>query len=320
LSDLIANHFAGSASGTLPAWMVDKMSICLMEGYEDLEVVGESFYQDNLWRLVGGQGRPEVRVRMDVYAILAAEDDNAYDVNAVGVWIQGLKVGHLSRADALRLRPGLLSLQAEHHEPIALEGVISGGGMRANGPGQLGVFLSYDPEAFGLPAPETTPYADERLRSALGAELAASKPSPYDLMWMHHVCDDDVRGIRALREALANESNVIGRHFIYAELEAALYRCRDVFSSALDEYDDTCRRHDTEMDAIRSACLAYWGKVPVVETYKQMAIRQQKRHDYRLALWWADRGLSVYGDDAARQEAVDDLRYRAAKYRQHLGA
>jgi hypothetical protein len=39
---------------------------------------------------------------------LAAEADNPDDANAVSVWVQGLKVGYLSRDDARRYRPGLL--------------------------------------------------------------------------------------------------------------------------------------------------------------------------------------------------------------------
>ena len=35
--------------------------------------------------------------------------------------------------------------------------------------------------------------------------------------------------------------------------------------------------------------MAYWGKVPVLDMYRQMAIRQQKQHDYGQAL----RGLGV---------------------------
>jgi hypothetical protein len=46
-----------------------------------------------------------------------------------------------------------------------------------------------------------------------------------------------------------------------------------------------------------------------------MAIRQQKAHNYDQALWWAERGLAVYGGDCARPEAVEDLRKRAVKYR-----
>ena len=43
----------------------------------DLEVVGESFYQDNLRRLAGA--RPGEPVRAEITAVLAAEDDNPCD-------------------------------------------------------------------------------------------------------------------------------------------------------------------------------------------------------------------------------------------------
>jgi len=61
-----------------------------------------------------------------------------------------LKVGHLSRANARRYRPGLLSLQRRYGQPVALSGVIVGGGIPEDGPGQLGVFLRHDPADFGL--------------------------------------------------------------------------------------------------------------------------------------------------------------------------
>ena len=89
--------------------MRDGMEVQLYEGREDLEVVGEASYQDNLWRIVGGGHSPDGRVREDILAVLAAEPDNPYDANAVTVWIQGLKVGYLSREDPRRYRPGLLA-------------------------------------------------------------------------------------------------------------------------------------------------------------------------------------------------------------------
>jgi len=56
-------------------------------------------------------------------------------------WVDGLMVGYLPRDEAVRLRPGLLALQERKGKPIALEGVIVGGGLRDDGPGRLGVFL-----------------------------------------------------------------------------------------------------------------------------------------------------------------------------------
>jgi hypothetical protein len=134
-----------------PAQVRDGIQAMLLGGNEDLEVVGESHYQENLWRLVSPRRRGD-QVRCAVQASLVAEDDNPYDANAVAVWVQGLKVGHLSRDDARRYRPGLLSLQDRYSQPIALLGAIVGGGIREDGPGRLGVFLRHDPADFGLPA------------------------------------------------------------------------------------------------------------------------------------------------------------------------
>ena len=53
--------------------------------------------------------------------------------------------------------------------------------------------------------------------------------------------------------------------------------------------------------------MAKWGKVPLLDTYRQMAIRQQKKKDWEACKWWAERGLALYGKRAAREEAVEDL-------------
>ena len=135
--------------GETSASVRDGIEVALLDGNDDLDVVGESYYQENLWRLVGPRW-PDERVRQPVYAVLIAEDDNPYDANAVAVWVQGLKVGHLSRANARRCRPGLLGLQRRYGQPVALSGVIVGGGIREDGPGRLGVFLRHDPTDFGL--------------------------------------------------------------------------------------------------------------------------------------------------------------------------
>jgi hypothetical protein len=298
--------------------MRDGMQVTLLDGGEDLEVVGESFYQSNLWHLAGAR-QGEQRVRKDICAVLVAEDDNPYDANAVAVWIDGLKVGHLSRENALRYRAGLLAQQEARGMPIALAGVIVGGGIRDDGPGMLGVFLNHDSEDFGLrPHPLSQP-SESRMRTGLSDAFATdAADDSYDLGWMRGLPSDDIRAIPHVRGLLAHEKDVLDRHFMYAQLEAILYRCRDAFASALGEYDQACRQHDAEMDGIRRACLGKWGQVPLLETYRQMAIRQQKAHNYSQALWWAERGLAIYGSDCARPEAVDDLRSRATKYRAKL--
>jgi hypothetical protein len=49
-----------------------------------------------------------------------------------------------------------------------------------------------------------------------------------------------------------------------------------------------------------------------------MTIRQQKAKDFEQALWWAERGIAIYGTDCARLEAVADLQKRADSFRGKL--
>jgi hypothetical protein len=243
---------------------------------------------------------------------LAAEPDNPHDANAVAVWIQGLRVGYLSREDAQRYRPGLSALEQQHGQPIALAGVIAGGGMRADGPGRLGVFLDHDPADFGLRPLPVSPPSGSRMRTGLSDALATDEVDhSYDLVWLRDLPVDELRAIKTLRQLLERETDAIDRHFMHAHLQTLLYRSRDVFASALDEYDQACHQHDGEMDSIRVAFLTKWGQVPVLELYRQMAIRQQKAKDFAQALWWAERGIAIYGADCARPEAVQDLQKRA---------
>ena len=302
-----------------PAWMRDGMQAQLYDGDVDLEVVGESHYQDNLWRLVGGRSSPDERARVDIHAVLVAETDNPYDPNAVSVWIRGLKVGYLSRDDAQRYQPGLLALQKKHGQPIALPGVIAGGGMREDGPGRLGVFLRHDPADFGVPGEAPSHPAGSGMRTGLSNAFATdAADDSYDLAWMDDLPDDEIRAITKLRQLLQRDPDPIDRHFMYTQLEALLYRSRDAFTSALEEFDEACHQHDSEMDTIRQALMAKWGQVPWLETYRQMAIRQQKAKDFEQALWWAERGIAVYGNNAARPEAVEELQKRAVAYRAKL--
>jgi len=129
-----------------------------------------------------------------------------------------------------------------------------------------------------------------------------------------------MHAIRALREMLAREKDSINRHFMYARLETLLYRFRNTFASALGEYDQACSQHDAEMDSIRAALMAELGQIPMLEIYRQMTIRQQRAHSFDQALWWAERGIAIYGDDCARPEAVEDLRHRAADSRAKIAS
>jgi hypothetical protein len=303
-----------------PVRSADGSRALVLDGDEDLEVVGESFHQDSLWGLVGGRGDPSPHVSKDIIAVLTAEPDNPYDNHAVAVSINGLKVGHLSREDARLYQPGLLALERKHGGPVALRGAIVGGGIREDGPGRLGVFLDFDPEDFGVPR-SAPPVSEPRMRTGLSEMLAASISAVSgELGRLSSLPKTDLGAIPALRELLGHERDPIKRHFIYAQIEVRLYRCRDVFASALDEFDQCCIKHDAEMDGIRGAFISEWRSVPLLELYRQMAVRQQKAHQYGQALWWAERGMALYGAQAATPEGIEDLRHRAASYRIKLGS
>lgn len=141
------------------------LEAALLEGHEDLEVVGESYRQTNLLLVVGMRQRLG-RARTDVYAMLLAEDGNPHDPDAVSVWIDGHMVGYLTRDQASAL-PGLLAAQEREGKPIALEGAIVKGAMRGEGGSRLSVALRYNPEDFGLPASPAVRHADARPRTGL---------------------------------------------------------------------------------------------------------------------------------------------------------
>jgi hypothetical protein len=292
----------------------------LLAGYDDLEVVGESWYQAALWRLSGGTAGD--KVRCDTVAVLVPEPTNPHDPNAVAVHIDGYLVGYLPRVVAQEYLPGLLSLMSHLDGYIALRGVIVGGGYYSDGPGRLGVWLEHDPADFGIArhpsrfqVPGSVAHEGVMRTGFSEAWLADAEDDSYDLSWFNQLPEADRPAIAMLRELLATDPDPIDRHFQFCELETRLYRSRELYESALTEYDQACHLHDAEMEQICTAFMAKWGKVPLLDTYRQMAIRQQKKKDWQACQWWAERGLRLYGNHAAREEAVDDLikrRNRAA--------
>ena len=115
-------------------------------GETALDVVGESYRQGTLWRLVGG--RRSQPVRREIVAVLQPEE-NEHDANAVAVLIDDQLVGYLSRHDAARYRPGVEAL-IRRDGRVALAGAVLGAGQQPDGLGRLGVVLRHDPADFGL--------------------------------------------------------------------------------------------------------------------------------------------------------------------------
>jgi hypothetical protein len=283
----------------------------VLTGDDDLEVVGESNYQPALWAICASSS-PQ-RVRHPVNAVLVPEPQNMHDSNAIAVYIGASIVGYLDRQTAALYGPALQGLMAEHDAHIGLSGVVVGGGYYNGEPGRLGVWLEHDSVDFGMrPVGRSSAgrpvAATGAMRTGFSeAWLTDADDDSYDLSWYNDLPDADRPAIAMLREFLAVDPDPIDRHFQFAELEARLYRCRDLYDSALDEFDEACLRHDAEMENICQAFMAKWSKVPLLETYRQMAIRQQKKKDWQACLWWAERGLTLYGNMAAREDAVEDL-------------
>ncbi|MDQ2942792.1 MAG: hypothetical protein M3R21_03880 [Candidatus Dormibacteraeota bacterium] len=218
------------------------------------------------------------------------------------------------------MRPGLLRLQERSGTWIAMPGVIVSGGPSDT----LGVFLRFDPAAFGLALPTAAGVHHQpggHVRTGLGAALSMdANDDRYNLGWASEVPDDPAEAIAMLASRLSSEPEPVSRHFLYAEFEGHLYGLRDSHPDGLRLFDEACAKHDSEMEAIRPALLATFHGLPLLEVYRRAAIRHQKAHAWDLAIRWARRGLAVYGEDALDSDNIVDLNYRVAKYAAKLDA
>src|SRR5713101_9175022 len=204
---------------------VTAVSVSLLGGQDDLEVVGELAYQDALWRL--SSGTLGDRIRRQIVAVLVPEPTNPYDANAIAVQIDGQVIGYLPRATAQEYLPGLQRLMSMRGGYIALRGVVVGGGYYNDGPGRLGVWLEHDPADFGVhpasfsrPAPPGHSSAGGVMRTGFTeAWLTDAEHDSYDLSWFNDLPEADRPAIAKLRELLAAEPDPIDRHFQFAELE-----------------------------------------------------------------------------------------------------
>jgi hypothetical protein len=281
-------------------------SVVICSGDETLEVAGESHYQDTLWGLVGG--RTTEHVRAPIHAVLTPEPDNSYDANAIRISIDGQCVGYLSRENAALYRPGLLKLMRENgNRLVAVTGVIVGGGQRHDGVGFLGVFLDHDPTDFGLKGGQVRQHLRTGWSDAVSTDASNDR---YDLSWFEQLSLDDEAAIPELQSLLEAEPDPINRHYMFSSLEERLYHCRDRLPGALDDFDAVCEQHHGEMTTIRPALFAKFGAIPVIEMYRQAAIRCQKAKNWQASREWAERGLATYAQDAARPEVVADLHRR----------
>jgi hypothetical protein len=85
-------------------------------GWADTEVAGESYYANAIRGLFGERVKPGGE-EIVVTAQLVPEPQNKHDRNAVGVWVGGRQVGHLTRQDAARYVTVLSALTAQGWQP-----------------------------------------------------------------------------------------------------------------------------------------------------------------------------------------------------------
>jgi len=164
--------------------------------------VGESNYQAALWSVVRDQTPSDRGYHMEVTARLVPEAENAYDANAIQVFIEAALVGYLSRDDAEDYEPYITELldAADH---IECAGLIRGGFLTDSGArASLGIWLD-------LPPADDTAEPDAQQARTTGARAAASTMSgaQYGLVQGKHYTEfiDDVLALKrrgALAEAL----------------------------------------------------------------------------------------------------------------------
>lgn len=112
-----------------------------------VEVVGESHYQDALWRAIGSRD-PVNNRRHFVQAVLWPEPTNPYDKNAVRVFLVTSRggfehVGYLPREKAATYRDDFRALKKRGYETGACDACIVGGFRSENGSTvNLGVWLN----------------------------------------------------------------------------------------------------------------------------------------------------------------------------------
>ncbi len=126
-------------------------------GHYALDVVGESYYLSAFTQLCGS--REAEGVNIETFAALRREPDNPHDSNAVGIYIENLKVGHLSREDAIRYKDLIEQTNQQGYEAVS-PARIRGGWDDGDTQGYYGVKLD-----LAEPAEEILGEALDHIRS-----------------------------------------------------------------------------------------------------------------------------------------------------------
>lgn len=103
------------------------------------DIVGESYWQDNIGRIVGG--KCEKGYKSEVVAQLVFED-NPHDPNAVAVMIDTRPVGWIPRHEAAEFRKEMLAVNPERQAMTCKAKIVGGWDDGEGNEGSFGVKLS----------------------------------------------------------------------------------------------------------------------------------------------------------------------------------
>lgn len=139
--ELLRRLFGGSAGRVAPV-----AAPALPAGNHVVQVVGESNYQAALEQACNGSNDAGPN-RPGVIAHLVPEPDNPYDSNAVSVHVNGMKVGHLSREDAVAYQARLLELRSAGVDLTCAARIKGGYAVRGLSRASFGIELFLAPPA-----------------------------------------------------------------------------------------------------------------------------------------------------------------------------
>ncbi|MDM1545510.1 hypothetical protein HX037_06375 [Ignatzschineria indica] len=109
----------------------------------NVDVVGESYYQDSLLLIAGPKKSKSKNI--DCHAVLIREPDNAHDPNAVMVVIKGKLVGYLKKSMAKRFSEEWRNLGLTSKIMLVVAAKINGGWKDSSSEGNFGVVLDMPP-------------------------------------------------------------------------------------------------------------------------------------------------------------------------------
>jgi hypothetical protein len=295
-------------------------------------VRGESHRQEALHAMCGSPRAQGYLVPVETN--LRREPTNPVDKNAIRVEVRGEHVGYVAREIAAQMSPALDKAKCRE---FAVAGIIRGGSPHAPSFGLhlwLGRRLSPGPQIqfddsfyhhgdFVIAWPPREGEGDDSPRPSSSRPSRPSGEvrtgaSSHTGKWGEIDQNNPIATLKSSRDFLETETNPIERHFAFNVLEEALYKCRGLISGALEDFEAVCEQHHSEMKSIRPALMTFFEGIPMLPLYRQMAIMKVKAKDYQAAVDWCLRGLEVYGNDALRQDGVQDLRQRLAKLNHKL--